>query len=90
MTNTVVVNGVAITPAITNVLSHWFGTADHLHSESIPEGNVEVLVKIQDILIDKLEETYPNIDRNLFDILSTIKSMRQDFERLIPPKTHES
>ena len=86
----VVVNGVAITPEITTVLSYWFGTVDHPHSETSPEGYVQVLVTIQDMMIDKMEETYPGIDRNLFDILSTIKSMRQEFEKLIPKKGIQS
>lgn len=85
-TTTVVVNGVSITPQITEVLAHWFGPADHPHSETSPEGYISVLVTIQDMIIDKMEETYPGIDRNLFDILSTIKSMRQEFEKLIPKK----
>lgn len=88
--NAVVVNGVAITPEITQVLSHWFGPADNPYSETSPEGYVQVLVVIQDMMIDKMEETYPGIDRNLFDILSTIKSMRQEFEKLIPKKGIQS
>ena len=86
----VVVNGVAITPEITTVLSYWFGPADQPHSETSLEGYVQVLVAIQDMIIDKMEETYPGIDRNLFDILSTIKSMRQEFEKLIPKKGIQS
>ena len=86
---TVVVNGVAITPAITEILSEWMGTFDHPHSETTPESNVDTLVKIQDILIDKMEESYPNIDSDIFEILSTIKRMRIDFERLIPEREIE-
>ena len=88
--NAVVVNGIAITPQITEVLLHWFGPADNPYSETSPEGYVQVLVVIQDMMIDKMEETYPGIDRNLFDILSTIKSMRQEFEKLIPKKGIQS
>jgi len=96
--NNVSVNGINITPNISEVLTCWFGHYEDTKlnrpelvcvTETAPESYAQSLIKVQDLLIDQLEQTYPDIDRNLFDVLSAVKSMRLDFEKLIPSKRIE-
>ena len=98
-TTQVKVNGITITPNISEVLTQWFGNYEAMKLdnpelvcvvETIPESYAQSLIKVQDLLIDQLEQTYPEIDRNLFDVLSAVKSMRLDFEKLIPSKRIEN
>jgi hypothetical protein len=83
-----IVNGVEITPKITEILSEWYYT-DHVDTETRPEVYVAWLSSIQDGLTRQMlqmEDTSPATIRRY---LSNIIYIKDELTRFIPDKKNE-
>jgi hypothetical protein len=68
---------VAVTPEVAKMLENW-----GLGKTKKPDlmMYVDLLRKIQDQLIEEMDEDYPNFKHETFNRLSTTKTLRRDLE----------
>jgi hypothetical protein len=87
---TIVVNGLKITPAMFAILHNWFN-GENNPVDSYPNRMTEVLIEVQDMITQELGENITNNDGSNFqriNLLHQITNLRKEFKSLTPNHTY--